>query len=684
MAKPKHADTRDKLQVSRRRLQNEGMRGQVDLTTFKLARRGHASIEIRERILTAEIERTIEGASTLTVTVSDADKRIQRSGRLVDKCDTKVDGLWFRLVSVEKSGPELTLVFEDREVAVLRTYTKKLIRNRAKVTRAQFAKIMAKEVKEFNLPFVCPELRVVQPIKTSKDRLQDWQKDEQREAGFPEDINKEELPLGVRRGVGGHRTTPAGDSVRVKRVKADKDQLKNIGRVLDVGISMNARTKVLIASIMCITQESSCRNLVGGHLDSVGLFQQRRSQGWPASRDIEKDAHEFFKRAIDVDQDLPNLDHWKIVQTVQRSANGKLYDQWKEEATHTVSLYGAGSDSKFLRDQNMQNWDEQDNAYLYTRGTPDETQADGWKEEDSWSCLQRLADEVNWRAYMVSGTLYFISEKRLFKSRARMKFTEKSAGIDWIDYDYDVGRKDLINNRQESVVTVTAHVARWEAPPGSVIWIAEKGPVEGKWLVSSISRSLFDNIATITCKKPRPKLPEPAEDSIDLNTGVKPGSLGSGLDSSAVIDTSGGAKSIVDSAVRIAEKAGGSGIYVGSSLRSGDKLPSGNYSDHAENNESRAARDIGVRGINLLTGPPSPKLDKAVVAIGEAFGQNYDSSEGGLGLRGVKFVVNRIIDGFDFEDYKIQILWRTPLYGGHMGHIHIGCHHKDQKPDELS
>jgi hypothetical protein len=128
----------------------------------------------------------------------------------------------------------------------------------------------------------------------------------------------------------------------------------------------------------------------------------------------------------------------------------------------------------------------------------------------------------------------------------------------------------------------------------------------------------------------------------------------------ASITTAGGARGIVDQAARLAARVGGDGVYVVSSHRPGDTLDSGAPSDHAQNGATRAARDIAVRGIDALAGPPSPKLDKAVVALGRAFGVDFRD--------GTQPIVRNIV----WEGYRVQIIWRTPEYGGHMGHIHIG------------
>lgn len=127
------------------------------------------------------------------------------------------------------------------------------------------------------------------------------------------------------------------------------------------------------------------------------------------------------------------------------------------------------------------------------------------------------------------------------------------------------------------------------------------------------------------------------------------------------ISADGGARGIVEDAVRVAQCAGGANVYVGSDYRPGDTVGSGGLSDHAGNNSIRAARDIGVRGIDLLKGPPSPQLDRGAAAIGKIFGRSY-----GNGAR-------LIIDSFQWKGYRIQIIWRTPKYGGHLGHIHIGA-----------
>jgi hypothetical protein len=229
-----------------------------------------------------------------------------------------------------------------------------------------------------------------------------------------------------------------------------------------------------------------------------------------------------------------------------------------------------------------------------------------------------------------------------------MTLTEGVNGVDYINYDDD-DRKDVTE------CTVLCRMSMWDAPLGSTVTVKNECSADGKYLVVGLRRSFFSLNGEIKLRKPQQEKPEPPPKTREMRV------AGSGAVSvTTEIDTDGGAKGIVDRAVRIAQEAGGDGVYVGSALRDGDRLPSGQFSDHADDDSHRAARDIGVRGINLLTGPPSGKLDQAVVAIGEQFGRDYGNGN------------KTIIDTFEWRGYRIQIIWRTPKYGGHMGHIHIG------------
>jgi hypothetical protein len=193
------------------------------------------------------------------------------------------------------------------------------------------------------------------------------------------------------------------------------------------------------------------------------------------------------------------------------------------------------------------------------------------------------------------------------------------------------------------------------------VLVEEEGPANGAWLVNEVTRPLWDKTATITCAKPIRKKAEPAPDTQTITFGGQPisGKVGKPLGPSVA---RGGARAIVEAAAALARQVGGSKVYVVSGYRPGSTTTSGNPSDHSSNDARRAARDIGHRGTNALTGPPTRDLDKACVAIGQAFGRSYH-----LGA-----TVDA--DTFHWHGFQVQIIWRTPKYGGHMGHVHVGAH----------
>jgi hypothetical protein len=658
MAKPKRKPKL--IPVSKLDPERELMGNDVDLDGMKLQLAGHGFIVVDDLLTDADVDRTIEGASTITLTMFDQLRSLHKQARFLgDKVDIEIDGLWFRLVKVGKTGDTFTMTFEDREVAVLRKKVVQLA-SWGKTTRTNFCKqLVRKHIKEMFIPINIPELKVKKVPKNKKQRKVKPQREADRDRGLP--------------------TTP-DPSITIKGKMANKTQLSNCEEVLDVGTAMKVKRKLLVCAIMTGIQEATCYNKRGGGgqpipggTTGVGFFQQIAVHGWPATGDLTVDGEAFFRHAIVYDRANPKAKYGDLCWNVQLPAeqHRSKYETRKLEAEMIVAAYGNlggdNEDIEALFKANLQfNQNASTDSFQYYCGTQ---KNDKWTPEGIWECLGRLMEEVNWRRFMVSGKLNLISEVQLFRSKPRMRITENTPGVDWIDYDYDIGKST-------AEVKVQCRCDRWIAPPGTTVHIADSGICNGRWLVSSFKRSLFSTTAEITMKKPRPRLAEPKKPGTKETVWPNLPFPGLAPTEEGKIDLSGGAKTIVDSAVEIAKAAGGTTVYAGSGLRSGDKLPSGNYSDHAQNNKYRAARDIGVQGINLITGPPSPKLDLAVVAIGKAFGKEYSVPTPGVPViprPGYPApIVNRIVDTFTWNGYRIQIIWRTPEYGGHMGHIHIG------------
>src|SRR4051794_30486307 len=115
-------------------------------------------VTLTEAITGGELERTMDGASTLTLEVHDPHRKLIRSPDLQRAIDLKYDGVWFRLVRISKSEDTVTLTFEDRDVAYLRQHKRPRAISRGKSTRAQFVRSLVREVKSNRIKFYCPEV----------------------------------------------------------------------------------------------------------------------------------------------------------------------------------------------------------------------------------------------------------------------------------------------------------------------------------------------------------------------------------------------------------------------------------------------------------------------------------------------------------------------------------------------
>ncbi|HEY7438390.1 MAG TPA: hypothetical protein VIC35_03245 [Acidimicrobiia bacterium] len=96
------------------------------------------------------------------------------------------------------------------------------------------------------------------------------------------------------------------------------------------GLPHHAVTIALAAAL----QESKLRNLSGGDRDSVGLFQQRPSQGWGPRALLLDPAYAttaFYRELVKIDgwQTMPVTE---AAQRVQRSSAPTAYEQWEPEA----------------------------------------------------------------------------------------------------------------------------------------------------------------------------------------------------------------------------------------------------------------------------------------------------------------------------------------------------------------
>lgn len=132
---------------------------------------------VEEAILHAELERTIAGASTITIELADPERDLLKSRLFARRVRAKVDDDLFELAAVSKAGDIVTVIFESAGVAELRRQRGKLVAN-GHQTRTEFAERLVRDVGwlHFRGDPGDPALRVIARGKGDGDKNESsWQ-----------------------------------------------------------------------------------------------------------------------------------------------------------------------------------------------------------------------------------------------------------------------------------------------------------------------------------------------------------------------------------------------------------------------------------------------------------------------------------------------------------------------------
>ncbi|WP_217570567.1 C40 family peptidase [Streptomyces sp. GbtcB7] len=123
--------------------------------------------------------------------------------------------------------------------------------------------------------------------------------------------------------------------VHVEGLSLPEEQVPNARTIVATGISLHVPKKGQIIALATAMQESRLRNLNSGDRDSLGLFQQRPSQGWGTAEKIRDPVYastQFYEHLLAVDG-WQQLTVTQAAQKVQRSAYPDAYAKWEELAT---------------------------------------------------------------------------------------------------------------------------------------------------------------------------------------------------------------------------------------------------------------------------------------------------------------------------------------------------------------
>lgn len=114
----------------------------------------------------------------------------------------------------------------------------------------------------------------------------------------------------------------------------DIEQAANAATIAAVGLAERLPARAVTIALAAAFQESQLRNLPYGDRDSVGLFQQRPSQGWGTASQILDPVYasqQFYDALAEVEEYL-ELPLHVAAQRVQRSADGTAYARHEKRA----------------------------------------------------------------------------------------------------------------------------------------------------------------------------------------------------------------------------------------------------------------------------------------------------------------------------------------------------------------
>jgi hypothetical protein len=132
-------------------------------------------------------------------------------------------------------------------------------------------------------------------------------------------------------------TVPGGS------VTVTAEQAANAATIAQVARDRGLPDRAVVIALATAQQESRLRNLDYGDRDSLGLFQQRPSQGWGTPEQVQDPVYaagQFYDRLVTI----PGWEAGRLTemaQAVQRSGYPELYQQWEGMAEQLTTALAA-------------------------------------------------------------------------------------------------------------------------------------------------------------------------------------------------------------------------------------------------------------------------------------------------------------------------------------------------------
>lgn len=453
-----------------------------------------------EAVLTTELERTIMGASTLTIKARDPDKILLRSGFFERAVEAVLDGMPFMCCAFDKRSDEYTLKFEDRVFALLRKDKKPRRGSRANETLAQFVHKVIKEVCGNQVTFVCPEERLVQPVKGKKPS-----KKQKREAAEGRGVGTKDFKM-----ADGQAPSP--------------EQRANVEAALRAINETNAPEEAAIALLeagLAETAQGGFINTELGPEGAVGVFQMN-PHAQPASimaqaKNVNAISKIFLESGFSGHGGANALARagkkaGQIALEVEEPAqNANFFEQHRERAREILQA-GGGTAGKASRGSRPK--EKVPHQWELNQNLAEEP------AENTLMGLERLAQEGNWRFFVTTSPkrveeFHFIHDSFLSRAKPILTIDEETDGVTDIAFELDKNE-----HKKPAAVEVEARAPMWFPEPGSCIALNKKtmGPLgQGRWIVSKIERrDITDPAVTITLSRPENAKAEAADEERDV------------------------------------------------------------------------------------------------------------------------------------------------------------------------
>ena len=459
-------------------------------------------MQIGDRLVGAQLSRTIEGASTLTLNVWDGDRAVLRSGvfgrvALASNLRVQLDGLGYYVAGVSKSGDTLTVTCEDEVILRLKRHglTKPLRASRNTTTRAGF---VASMIRQAGVPVVVLDEAVIQPVAGLKSLRKELEtaKTESASSSVPGEPAKKS-----RSDAKGVTAT----DLKINGQPADSEQRRNAATILGVAAGEKSSPRATLALVMAFIVESAIRNLDYGDASSTGILQVLASTAQShgvSARDVPACARMFLRigftgrgGAIELARKNPSWTAGMVAQACQGSAFPDRYDQVRDQALKVIEAGGGITD-----------FDEAGGAgggEAYVKQFAFERQ----QGESTWTAGRRLLDEVQWRLFVREGVVVIASDDALMRARPSLSIAERTEAVESLDFDWH--RALRIGE-----MTGKAYVGRYQADPGEVVDVDGLPFTDRRWLLATVTSDLFSDspLADIALRQPQSPKMEPSSE----------------------------------------------------------------------------------------------------------------------------------------------------------------------------